>query len=80
MVESTFPVAARSIQERTTTCIRVESITFTITALWVRALAPRLSEFFADGWVLESAVILPGAMASGIEFANVSFFVLRTGI
>ena len=79
MVEPTFPVAARSIQERTTTGIRVECITFAITAFRVGALAPRLSEFFADGWVLESAFVFPGAVSSGIEPTNVYFFVLGTG-
>jgi hypothetical protein len=58
----------------------MKCITFAITALRVGTLAPKFSEFFADVWVLKSALIFSGAMTSGIEFANVPLFVLWTRI
>ena len=63
--EPTILEGAGPVLERATTSIWMEGITFPITPLLVCRLAAELSKFLADAWVVEPAILSPGAVTSG---------------
>jgi hypothetical protein len=77
--EPTFLERVSFLLQRAPAGIWVERLTFSVTALWISGGAAMFFEFIADCWVVKSTVFASGAVASGVEAAQL-FFLGRLGL